>query len=81
MTINYPLQIYFLELHMDILMQQLLHTSKKYAVGQSFFVPKIISLKAGSWLQPLADLGGRTQCTPPPKGPNSFVLTYKIFEM
>ena len=32
-------------------MQQLLHSNKKYAVGQSFFSPKIISLKIASWLQ------------------------------
>ena len=32
MTTNSPLQIYFLELHMETLMQQLLHSNKKYAL-------------------------------------------------
>ena len=33
-----------------------------------------------SELKALADLGGHARHAPPPKGPNSFVLTYKIFE-
>ena len=42
---NSPLKVDFLELHMDILMQQLLHSYKKYAVGQSFFIPKNYFIK------------------------------------
>ena len=32
-------------------------------------------------LQPLADLEGGVRRARPPKGPDSFVLTYKFFEM
>ena len=39
-TENSPLQIYFLELHMEILMQQLLNNSQKCVAGQSFFMLK-----------------------------------------
>ena len=37
---NSPLQINFIELHMEILMQQLLNNKQKYAVSQSFFMSK-----------------------------------------
>ena len=51
MTTNSTLKIYFLELHMEILMQQLLHTqTKNYVVGQVSLYLKFISLKTGSWL-------------------------------
>ena len=51
-TENSPLQIYFLELHMEILMQQLLNNNQKYVVGQSFFMSKNYFIKKkGLWLQ------------------------------
>ena len=51
-TENPPLQIYFLELHLEILMQQLLNIkTKKYVVGQSFFMSKNYFIKKGFWSQ------------------------------
>ena len=31
-------------------------------------------------MQYIGGLGGRTRRVPPPKGPNSFILTYKFYE-
>ena len=49
---NSQLQFYFLELHMEILMQQLLHSNhKNMLLVKVSFYQKIISSKTGSWLQ------------------------------
>ena len=43
-------------------MEQLLNNNKKYVVGQSFFMSKIISLKTGSWLQSCETTGDEGAC-------------------
>ena len=50
-TKNSPLQIYFLELHMEILMQQLLYSNQKICCWSKFLSTKNISSKTDSWLQ------------------------------
>ena len=46
---------------MEILMQQLLHNGKIYAVCQSFFIAKN-SLRTGSWLQSFKMTGHEGAC-------------------
>ena len=48
MTTNSPLKIYFLELHMEILMQQLLHNNKNMLLVKVSLYLKFISLQTGS---------------------------------
>ena len=61
MKTNSLLQIYFLELHMEILMQQLLHSNKNMLLVKVSLL-KIISLKAGSWLQSCKMTGHEGAC-------------------
>ena len=53
----------------------------EFLIGQSIRVP-LVSVRYFCFIKyvPLADLGGARPARAPPKGPNSFVLTYKIFK-
>ena len=63
MTINSPLKIDFLELHMEILMQQLLHRNKKICCWSKFlYIKRIISLQTGSWLKSCKMTGHEGAC-------------------
>ena len=62
MTTISPLQIYFLELHVEILMQQLLHNNRNMLLVKVSFYQNIISLKTGSWLQSCKMTGNEGAC-------------------